>query len=222
MKKVNLNKLKENLPKQPGILRKEEYFNSAVLIPIIKINEQYHLLFEKRAAEIRQGSEICFPGGEHDKNTDKSFRETALRETFEEIGIPSDRINVLGVMDTLVGPMGVTVDSFVGEVFIDNIENLKIDKSEVEKVFTVPLSFFVENPPEVYYLKLEIHSSYKDDKGGVIELFPVKQLNLPERYHSPWGGRNQKVFVYKAGGEVIWGITALLVFELVREIKKIL
>ena len=46
---------------------------------------------EKRAMNIAQGGEISFPGGKIEKE-DPSCIETALRETFEEIGIKKERI----------------------------------------------------------------------------------------------------------------------------------
>ena len=83
MKMFDENKLIESLPKETGILGKGDFLNSAVLIPLIKLKDEYHLLFEKRAAHIRQGGEICFPGGQLDKEKDKSIIETAVRETVE-------------------------------------------------------------------------------------------------------------------------------------------
>jgi len=219
MNKKGLERLKENLPSKPGILRRDEYFNSSVLIPLVFINNEYHFLFEKRAADIRQGGEICFPGGEFDKTTDKNFRETAIREAVEELGIHKSKIKIIGVLDTLVGPMGITVDSVIGEMKIKNINELNIDKKEVEKVFTVPVSSFQNRQPDTYNLRVEVHPSYIEKDGKVIELFPAKQLNLPERYHGKWQVRNQKVFVYKTTDEVIWGITAILVHEVVKKLS---
>ncbi|MDO8550101.1 MAG: CoA pyrophosphatase, partial [Ignavibacteria bacterium] len=62
MKEIDFNHLKEKLPEYPELIDKEEHFNSSVLIPFVKINSIYHLLFEKRAANIRQGGEVSFPG----------------------------------------------------------------------------------------------------------------------------------------------------------------
>ena len=219
MEKFNPKKLKQMLPRYPGILRKEEYFNSAVLIPLVKIYGEYHFFFEKRSAEIRQGGEICFPGGEYDPSNDKSFKETAIRETVEELGIKRENIKIIGALDTLIAPVGVTVDSFIAEIKINNLNDLRIDKTEVEKVFTVPVSFFMENPPQVFHIRLEVHPSFIDEHGNKVELLPVKDLKLPDKYSNPWGGRKRKVFVYKVEGEVIWGITAALVYEVIEKIK---
>ncbi|HVO72484.1 MAG TPA: CoA pyrophosphatase [Ignavibacteriaceae bacterium] len=218
--KIDLKEIKNLLPDSPGILRKDEYFNSAVLIPLLLINGEYNILFEKRSAGIRQGGEICFPGGETDKLQDSGMLETAVRETCEELGIRKNQISVIGGMDTLVGSMGVTVDSYIAELNIRSLNELKIDQNEVEKVFSLPVSFFLENPPESYELHIEVHPFYTDDKGERIELFPARQLNLPERYHNSWQVRKNKVWVYKTAEGAIWGITAALIKEVMRIIAE--
>ncbi len=220
MNKDDLKKLKDVLPEIPGILGRKEYFNSAVLIPLIEIDNEFHLLFEKRALDIRQGGEVCFPGGEFDPLLDDSFEETAVRETEEELGIKLSQIEIIGCMDTLVGPIGITIDSIIAKLNIDNIENLNIDKNEVEKIFIVPLSFFMNNEPEIFKPILQV-VPYKEENGEQIELLPAKTLKLPEKYTKPWNVRHQNVFVYKYNGEVIWGLTAKLIIELISKIKLI-
>jgi 8-oxo-dGTP pyrophosphatase MutT (NUDIX family) len=214
MKEINFEKLKNSLPSFPDVLDRDEYFNSSVLIPFVKIDGEYHLLFEKRAANIRQGGEVSFPGGEYDKNTDKDYLETAVRETIEELGIEKDKINVIGQLGILMVP-GVIVNSYIVELKIENPGKLNFDKTEVEKVFTVPISFFKENEPEVYYVRLEAHPYYYDENGNKVELLPVEKLNLPEMYSKPWGKIKRKVYVYNYNGEVIWGITAALVKKVI-------
>ncbi len=208
-----LDILKSNLPKVPGILGKDEFFNSAVLIPLVSIEDEYHLLFEKRAANIKQGGEICFPGGRVEK-TDKSTVDTALRETFEEIGVNSEHIKVIGKLDILFGPRGVLVEPIVAEVKIDCLGELIIDKSEVEKVFSVPLSFFENNEPEHFKIHSSVTHKSFNSKGEEDELIlPNKQTN--DTYYKSI----RDVLVYKISGEVIWGITARLVYETVGKLK---
>ena len=219
MNKSDLEKLVESLPLDPGILRKEEYLNTAVLIPLIFIDNEYHLLFEKRSANIRQGGEICFPGGEYDENSDLSFKETAIRETIEELGIERNNINIIGELGTLIGPMGITLNAFIGELKLNDINKFNFDKIEVEKIFTIPVSYFHDNLPEVYYVRLEVHPYYFDEKGEKVILLPVEELKLPARYANPWGFRKRKILVYKTGEEVIWGMTANLIYEFVNKLK---
>ena len=222
MNKINLEKLKEALSPHPGILRGDEYLNSAVLIPLVYIGNEYHLLFEKRSANIRQGGEICFPGGEHNEGGDLNFEETAIRETVEELGIEKNDIEIIGELGILVGGSGAIINTFIAELKLKNIEKLKIDKVEVEKIFTIPVSFFQNSPPEVYYVRLESHPYYFDENGEKIILLPVEELKLPARYANPWGLKKRKVLVYKTGEEVVWGMTANLIYEFINKLNHLL
>ncbi len=217
MNTFDLEKLKSKLPVHPGILRKEEYFNSAVLIPLVLINDEYNFLFEKRAAGIRQGGEICFPGGEFDPLIDSSYKDTAIRETFEELGLEKERISIIGNLDTLIGPMGVTVDSFLGVLTLLDISLIKFDKDEVEEIFLIPVSYFLKNQPEKYHVRLEINPTDIDKNGERVDTLPVKELKLPDRYSKTWRGRKHQVLVYKTSKGIIWGITASLIYEIVNK-----
>jgi coenzyme A diphosphatase NUDT7 len=219
MNQQDLNNLVSGLPAVPGILRKDEFFNSAVIVPFVLIDGEYHLLFEKRAANIRQGGEICFPGGEYDPKLDRNFTDTAVRETIEELGIDRERINVLGILDTVIGPMGVTVDSCIATLNINNIDELNFDRTEVEKVFLVPVSYFLNNPPKEYFVQLMVHPHYVDEKGRTVHLLPSKELELPERYNHPWRAGKRKIFVYKLNEGVLWGLTAALVREIIHRLQ---
>jgi len=211
-----LNKLeilKSNLPKVTGILGKDEFFNSAVLIPFVFIDNKLHLLFEKRSPNIKQGGEICFPGGKIEEN-DIDAKHTALRETFEEIGLSSSQINIIGKLDILFGPRGVLVEPIVAEIKIKNLNQLIIDKSEVEKVFLVPISFFQNNEPE----RFKIHSSIKHksyNSKGEQEKLIFESQNGNDTYFKDI----RKVLVYKFESEIIWGITARLVYEVIQKMK---
>ncbi|GGD47902.1 coenzyme A pyrophosphatase [Malaciobacter pacificus] len=217
MKKKNLRKLVSNLPKNPGVLGRERFFNSAVLIPIVKLKDNYYLLFQKRAANIRQGGDICFPGGGYEENIDKDFLDTALREIDEELSIKKEDIKILGQLDTYVAPTGAIIEPFVGKIKKKAIKNMVIDKNEVEKAFLVPIDFFKKNKPLEFTLSHEIHP-YKYDKDGNKEiLFPVEELGLPDAYKKPWGNKRHKIWVYKYKGEVIWGITSVIIRDLIKK-----
>jgi 8-oxo-dGTP pyrophosphatase MutT (NUDIX family) len=217
MKKKELKKLVKNLPDKPGVMARDRYFNSAVLIPIVKIKDEYYLIFQKRAAHIRQGGDICFPGGRKEEN-DKSFKDTALRETYEELGIRKKDIKIFGQLDTYVAPIGALVESFVARVKKRAIKNMVIDKNEVEDILIIPLDFFKKNPPIEYNLKYQVHPYTIDDDGNKEILFPVEELGLPEAYHKPWGHRRHKVWVYDYKGDIIWGLTAVILNDLIKKI----
>ncbi|TDX52927.1 NUDIX hydrolase [Orenia marismortui] len=215
MKDQLLRKIKNQLPKFPGIQGKDRYFNSAVLILLIYIDGEYHFLFQKRAADIRQGGEICFPGGRYEPDIDNSYEETAIRESVEELGVEKEKIEIIGQLDTLVAAMGATVDSFIGILKVDDLEQLNINLAEVEKVFTVPIAYFRDKIAEEYQVRLEVQPSYINQAGEEIKLFPAEELGLPERYRKPWGGRKHKLYLYDTPEGIIWGITAELIREVV-------
>jgi 8-oxo-dGTP pyrophosphatase MutT (NUDIX family) len=219
MKKKDLYQIIEHLPKRPGIHGKEKLFNSAVLITLILINDEYHFLFEKRAQGIRQEGEICFPGGMYESDSDDSCMKTAVRETSEELGIDMNNINVLGRMDTIVATMGATIEPFIGTLENTTPQDILIQETEVEKVFFVPVSWFFENKPEVYHIALEMKSCIYEN-GEKKVLFPAKELGLPEKYHNSWGGIRQRVLLYRYKGEIIWGLTAEMVSQFLKLSQK--
>jgi 8-oxo-dGTP pyrophosphatase MutT (NUDIX family) len=215
MNKKQFIKFIKNLPKDTNVMGRDRYFNSAVLVPLVKIEGEYYLLFQKRAANIRQGGDICFPGGGYEEE-DKSFEDTALRETKEELGIKRKNIKILGQLDTYVAPIGAVIESFVGVIKKKAVDKMVIDKREVEKTILIPIKFFKEHEPEVYTLKYEVHPYTITEDGEKEVHFPVEELGLPETYHKPWGHKRHKVWVYKYEGEVIWGITAVIVNDLLK------
>lgn len=219
MGNLTLENITLALTNAPDVLGKDKYFNSAVIVPLIEIENDLHILFEKRSNHIRQGGEVSFPGGEFDTKKDQTLRQTALRETTEELGIPADKIKIIGKIGTLVAPMGVTVDPFIGFLPFKDLTELSIDKNEVEKVFSVPVEYFLKKKPEEYTVKLEVHPSYIDEKGKEIELIPVEKLGLPGRYSKPWKNGFHRILVYNSSAEVIWGITAEIVYEFCRMIN---
>jgi 8-oxo-dGTP pyrophosphatase MutT (NUDIX family) len=215
-----INQLKSIISNTSSIIGKDKYINSAVLIPIVVIGEKEYLLFEKRSQSVRQPGEVSFPGGHFDLNKDVDYLSTAIRETCEELGIKENGINIIGKLGTLVAPMGVIVEVFIGTININSLEELEIDKQEVENIFTIALDFFIDNRPTEYFTRLELHP-YRTDENGVREdLLPVKELGLPEIYSLPWISNKHRVLVYHANEEIIWGITAELIFELSNKLKE--
>jgi ADP-ribose pyrophosphatase YjhB (NUDIX family) len=76
------------------------------------------------------------PGGRVEPG--ETALESALRETWEEIGIDSTSIQILGVLsDLYVQVSRFLIHPFVG--WIEDINALKINKNEVEKIIAFPL-----------------------------------------------------------------------------------
>ncbi len=111
----------------------------------------------------------------------------------------------------------MVVESFVGLVKKKALNNMVLDPSEVEKTLLVPMSFFKNAKAEVYTLRAEVKPYSIDDEGNKNIHFPAKELNLPLHYQKTWIEKEYQVWVYKYEGEVIWGLTALIINDLLKK-----
>ncbi|MBN1577791.1 MAG: CoA pyrophosphatase [Chitinispirillaceae bacterium] len=216
MNNEDLKKLYASLQTVPAIIGRRNFTDAAVIVPLLETGDEYHLLFEKRSPDIPQGSEICFPGGEFDAAKDRSLRDTALRETAEELGIDRRRIEVIGALGTVLAIRGIAVDCFPALMRIGSLDELSIDRAEVERVFTLPVSWFGTHPPRRYPLRVEMRPRLVNKDGGITTLFPARELGLPEKYRRSWHGKDRTVPVYRTEQGPVWGMTAEIVEELVR------
>lgn len=120
-----------------GVLRA-----AAVLVPIVLRPEGATLLLTKRNDKLtHHAGQISFPGGRQESYDDGPV-ETALRETREEVGIPSAWIEPLGYIDRLVTITGFNVVPVVG--FVRDAPPIVIDRGEVAEVFEVPLTYALD------------------------------------------------------------------------------
>lgn len=197
---------------------REEFFSSSVLIPLMFIENEYHFLFEKRSVNISQGGEVCFPGGKVDFFKDKNSQDTAIRETEEELQISKNKIKILGRVKTVFSPIGLMVDGYLGILDIKNIEDIIPSRDEVEYIFSVPVSWFKENKPDVYEVCIKAHPSIIHKNGEKEVLLPAKELNLSKSYSKPWGNLRYKMYTYNVEDEIIWGITARFIIDIIKHI----
>jgi len=216
---TRLEQLQGKLPARAGIHARGEYIDTAVLALLIFINGEYHFVFQKRSPHIRQNGEICFPGGVCHPG-DASPEDAAIRETGEEMGIPAEKIKVIGALDAQIASVGAIVHAYVGVADISSLDEIAPNKDEVEFVFTVPVSYFEKNEPVRYQTLLKVHPVVVDEKTGEeTVLFPARELGLPDKYTKPWGNLKHNIYVYKVGQRVIWGITAGFIVDIVNRLK---
>jgi 8-oxo-dGTP pyrophosphatase MutT (NUDIX family) len=72
---------------------------AAVLLPLYDRGHRPHIILTKRAATLpAHPGQISLPGGQRDPE-DRDLRMTALRETYEELGIDPDAIEIVGELD---------------------------------------------------------------------------------------------------------------------------
>lgn len=111
---------------------------AAILMPLVKTANQWHLLFIRRATNEldRHSGQVAFPGGATEK-TDASATATALRETAEEIGITHDRVKVIAELNHYYTISHYQVTPVVG--IVQWPSNLNLETSEVARAFLIPI-----------------------------------------------------------------------------------
>lgn len=121
---------------------------ASVLIPLFFQENQLCMLLTQRPLHLNShAGEVCFPGGKQDEEDKQDDVATALRETFEEVGISSSSITPVCRLATCESYHGLCVTPVVGFVEPSSVaepSNLKINHDEVEAAFGVPISYFLE------------------------------------------------------------------------------
>lgn len=201
----SLNEIKSKVKsKKPMPVDVKNRFS--VMLPLIKIDGDIHLLFEKRAFTLRnQPGEISFPGGRIEGK--ESPLDAAIRETSEELLIPKKEIEIYSEGDFLVNPYAAIIHSFIGEIKRD-FNSISPSIDEVEKVFTVPLSYFLETDPKSYKVNLKVERN---------EEFPYHLIPNGVNYKFKRG--REEVLFYEYKGEIIWGFTAKMTRRFIESLK---
>lgn len=201
MENLNLERWRDHTP---GLMGARAVY--AVLVPLLYAAEnEPALLFEVRAKTLRrQPGEVCFPGGKLEPG--ETPVQCALRELHEELGIPAERVEVVGQLDFIAHPSGFLLYPVLGKLQQADVEKLTISPAEVAETFQIPLSFFVDHRPEVwsYPLKPQIPAD-----------FPYERLGIDRNY--PWRGAVMDVPVYWCEGRAVWGMTARIVRSLLED-----
>ena len=115
---------------------------AAVLVPLIDHHNGMSVLLTQRTAHLTaHAGQVSFPGGRVEED-DADAIVAALRETEEEVGLPRERVSVIGRLDTYVTGTGFEITPIVG--IVDPPVPISIDPFEVAEAFEVPLSFILD------------------------------------------------------------------------------
>lgn len=115
---------------------------AGVLCAITVFGGAPHVLLTKRSSALKHHpGQIAFPGGKQEEG-DADPTAAALREANEEIGLSPNLVSVLGVLPTHETVTGFDVTPVVGIVRSDF--DIRLDPSEVDEVFSVPLQHLVD------------------------------------------------------------------------------
>jgi len=146
----------------------EKRLSSAVMLPIYYKEGQCYILFTRRTEKVKEHKgQISFPGGA--RLDGESLRETALRESLEEIGLAPADVEVLGELDdTVTITSNFIVTPFVGVIPWPN--SLKADGWETDELIEAPITALLDK-------------NSREDKNEVIDGKPVTS------YFYHYGGR---------------------------------
>ena len=201
-----LNRLKDVNLTPKDHLQHKDLVRASVLVPLIlhkavpsenddASTSQWNILLTKRLDTMRTHSgDVCFPGGKQDPEDQNDDVVTALRETYEEVGIDIDHVTPICRLGTLESITGLCVTPIVGILHSDanaiDASNLNISTDEVEVAFTVPLKYFLDDN--------NLTSKHDVEwRGGTFEL---------RTYHYTTTGPNSRTFK-------IWGLTAYIAHQ---------
>lgn len=114
-----------------------------MLLPLYYQNGEPYLLFTRRTELVHHHKgEISFPGGGYSPE-DGSLSNTALRESFEEIGLRPQDVEILGEMDDmLTRGSNYIITPFVGSILPDY--KFKPSSYEIAEIIRIPLAALME------------------------------------------------------------------------------
>jgi 8-oxo-dGTP pyrophosphatase MutT (NUDIX family) len=119
-----------------------KYPEAGVLVPVIDSPDPEIILTQRAAHMNTHRGQVAFPGGRREEQ-DADLVATALRESHEEIGLLPQDVEVIAPLSQVISRYGILVSPFVG--VISGREALKPNPEEIDSIFRVPVSFFLED-----------------------------------------------------------------------------
>ena len=156
-------------------------------------SKEWHTVLIERIRHIKDkhSGQISFPGGRVDPE-DASLEDCALREAKEEIGLETNKVQILGRLTDLYIPVsGFHVTPVIS--YIDRLNLLTPEPAEVASILKIPVSQLLSKNSVKY-----------------------KDMTLRENLLIP------KVPYFDLAGKVVWGATAMMLNEFVAISKEII
>jgi 8-oxo-dGTP pyrophosphatase MutT (NUDIX family) len=159
---------------QPELIDEPELARAAVLLPLYDSGGELHVLFTLRSELVEHHKgQISFPGGAWDA-TDRDLQFTAVRETWEEIGVEVDHVDVIGQLDEMITVSNFLVRPFVGLITQAGPYPFAHSEIEVAEILEVPLAHLQQ--------ELNVVSELRTYQGREVMMYSYRW-----RHHLIWG-----------------------------------
>lgn len=130
LEKINID---QKNPRKAGVM--------ALFYPS-KMGEAMFVLILRKTYKGVHSAQMGFPGGRYETQ-DKNLKQTALRETYEEIGVLPDQVEVLKEISKLyIPPSNFWVQPFIG--ICRETPHFIPQESEVEKIVEIKVTDFLD------------------------------------------------------------------------------
>ncbi|GJM41669.1 MAG: coenzyme A pyrophosphatase [Ardenticatenaceae bacterium] len=161
-----------------------------VLLLLYPYQQTTHLVLTRRCDDLNShAGQISFPGGRQEHG--ETAVQAALRETEEEIGVPTEKVTVLGELTSIyIPPSDFEVHPFVGWVNGGKRPSFVPEIREVAEILEVPLTHLLDPATR---------------KVGPI---PVRSATYTVPY-------------YNVNGHKVWGATAIMLSEFLGRLQSV-
>ena len=132
------------LPLRDYLAAAKNPMDSAVLVLLYPVNAKIYTVLMLRPQEqgVHSG-QVSFPGGKYEV-TDGTFKNTALREVGEEMGIITEQVNIIGELSPLyIPPSNFLVHPFVG--YMTEKPVIQPSKDEVKQVIEANIELLLDD-----------------------------------------------------------------------------
>jgi 8-oxo-dGTP pyrophosphatase MutT (NUDIX family) len=165
--------------------------NAAVLAVLFEEAGESRLILTRRASSLRShAGQVSFPGGRLDPGEDAPT--AALREAYEEIALNPALVSIEG----WIHPVMTLVSASLIMPLVATVPSrphVMASPAEVERVFDVPLRDLAD--PEIFH---------------------EERWSFPGRPIPDSADGSFPVWFFEVEGELIWGATARMIYELLR------
>jgi 8-oxo-dGTP pyrophosphatase MutT (NUDIX family) len=133
LQQVLRERVRRDIDASPPLVR------AGVLIPLVWRGHGLEMILTRRTDTVlTHKGQISFPGGQRE-DADAETIETALRESYEEIGLEPSRVTVLGELDDVFTAVSSFVITPVVGFVEGDVDDLRLAPDEVLSLLIVPL-----------------------------------------------------------------------------------